>query len=79
MDGLPYLYTVMEYADQTLAQLLLHRALTDEEVQEMLVPVLDALAFLHERNLMQGQLKPVADVERFQKGMDDVEIIVSSV
>jgi TonB family protein len=58
LDGLPYLYTVMEYADQTLAQLLLHRALTDEEAQEMLVPVLDALAFLHERNLMQGQLKP---------------------
>ena len=58
LDGLPYLYTVMEYADQTLAQLLLHRALTDEEAQEMLVPILDALAFLHERNLMQGQLKP---------------------
>jgi serine/threonine-protein kinase len=58
LDGLPYLYTVMEYADQTLAQLLLKRALTDEEAREMLLPILDALAFLHGRNLVQGQLKP---------------------
>ena len=58
LDGLPYLYTVMEYADQTLAQLLLHRALTDDEAREMLLPTLDVLAFLHGRNLVQGQLKP---------------------
>jgi serine/threonine protein kinase len=58
LDGLPYLYTVMEYADQTLAQLLLNRALTDDEAREMLPPLLDALAFLHGRNLLQGQLKP---------------------
>jgi outer membrane biosynthesis protein TonB len=58
LDGLPYLYTVMEYADQTLAQLLLHRALTDDEAREMLLPTLDALAFLHGRNLVHGQLKP---------------------
>jgi hypothetical protein len=58
LDGLPYLYAVMEYADQTLAQLLQHRALTDEEAREMLAPALDALAFLHGRNLLQGQLKP---------------------
>jgi TonB family protein len=58
LDGLPYLYAVMEYADQTLAQLLLHRTLTDEEAQQMLLPTLDALAFLHGRNLVQGQLKP---------------------
>jgi outer membrane biosynthesis protein TonB len=58
LDGLPYLYAVMEYADQTLAQLLLHRALTDDEAREMLLPMLDALAFLHSQNLVQGQLKP---------------------
>jgi len=58
LDGLPYLYTVMEYADQTLAQLLQHRALTDDEAREMLLPTLDALAFLHGRDLVQGQLKP---------------------
>jgi outer membrane biosynthesis protein TonB len=58
LDGLPYLYTVMEYADQTLAQLLQHRAMTDDEAREMLLPALEALAFLHGRNLLQGQLKP---------------------
>ncbi len=58
LEGLPYLYLVMEYADQTLAQLLQHRALTDDEAREMLPPILDALAFLHGRNLLQGQLKP---------------------
>ncbi len=58
LDGLPYLYTVMEYADQTLAQLLLSRALSVEEAREMLAPTLDALAFLHARNLVHGQLKP---------------------
>ena len=58
LDGLPYLYTVMEYADQTLAQLLLNRALTEEEAREMLLPALEALTFLHGRNLVQGQLKP---------------------
>ncbi|MGH8291581.1 MAG: serine/threonine protein kinase [Steroidobacteraceae bacterium] len=58
LDGLPHLYALMEYADQTLAQLLLHRALTDTEAREMLLPILDALAFLHGQDLVQGGLKP---------------------
>src|SRR5271170_4690125 len=58
IEGLPYLYVVMEYADQTLAQLLRHRALTDDEVREMLRSTLDLLAFLHSQDLVQGQLKP---------------------
>ncbi len=58
LGGLPYLYVVMEYADQTLAQLLVHRALTDEEAREMLPAILQALGFLHGRDLVQGQLKP---------------------
>lgn len=58
LGGSPHLYAVMEYADQTLAQLLMRRALTDDEAREMLIPVLDALGFLHERDLVQGRLKP---------------------
>jgi TonB family protein len=58
LDGLPYLYAVMEYADQTLAQLLTHRALTEDEAREMLLPVLAALTFLHDRKLLHGQVKP---------------------
>src|SRR5207237_1135558 len=53
-----YLYVVMEYADQNLADLLLRRALTQEEAWELLLPTVDALAFLHRRNLVQGHLKP---------------------
>jgi serine/threonine protein kinase len=60
LDGLPYLYVVMEYADQSLAQVLQHRALTDDEARDMLRPTLDALAFLHGQNLVQGQLKPAS-------------------
>ena len=58
LDGLTYLYVVMAYADQTLAQVLLQRALTAEEVREMLLPMLDALAFLHRQGLVLGRLKP---------------------
>ena len=58
LGGRQFVFVVMEYADQTLAQVLLQRALTADEVQDMLPPALDALAFLHCTNLVQGQLKP---------------------
>jgi TonB family protein len=58
LGGRQFLFVVMEYAEQTLSQVLLQRALTADEVQEMLPPTLDALAFLHGKNLVQGQLKP---------------------
>lgn len=58
VDGETYLYAVMEYADQSLGRLLKQRALTEEEVRELLAPTLQALSFLHARNLVQGQLKP---------------------
>jgi len=58
LDGLFCAYAVMEYADQTLAQLLLHRVLTEDEAREMLVPALDALAFLHGRSFVHSGLKP---------------------
>jgi TonB family protein len=58
LGGHPFLFVVMEYAEQTLAQILPHRALTSDEVRETLLPTLDALAFLHGKNLVHGQLKP---------------------
>jgi len=58
LGGHQFLFVVMEYAEQTLAQILPHRALTPDEVREMLLPTLDALAFLHRKSLVQGQLKP---------------------
>src|ERR1035441_5485748 len=58
LGGHPFLFVVMEYAEQSLAQILLRRALTLDEVQELLPPTLDALAFLHGKNLVHCRLKP---------------------
>src|ERR1700676_5095621 len=58
LGGHPFLFVVMEYAEQTLAQILPHRDLTPDEVREMLKPTLGALAYLHHNRLVQGQLKP---------------------
>jgi TonB family protein len=58
LGGYQFLFVVMEYAEETLAQILPHRALTSDEVRQMLLPTLDALAFLHSKNLVHGQLKP---------------------
>jgi TonB family protein len=58
LGGHPFLFLVMEYAEETLSQILPIRALTPGEARETLLPTLDALAFLHRKNLVQGQLKP---------------------
>jgi TonB family protein len=58
IEGRPLLFVVMEYAEETLAQILPYRALEPAEVQELLVPTLDALGFLHRESWAQGQLKP---------------------
>ncbi len=58
LGGRQFLFVVMEYAEQTLAQVLPRRALTVDETRELLLPTLDALAYLHAKNLVQGQLKP---------------------
>jgi len=50
-------FAVMEYADENLAEVLRERSLTAEEVREMLVPMLDALQYLHGQNLVHGDLK----------------------
>lgn len=58
LGGQQFLYIVMEYAEETLSQILPRRALTPDEVRDMLGPTLDALSFLHRKNLVHGQLKP---------------------
>ncbi len=58
IDGHRLLFVVMEYAEETLSQVLPYRALGADEVRELLVPTLDALALLHSENWIQGQLKP---------------------
>jgi len=58
LGGQQFIFVVMEYAEETLAQILPHRALTPDEVRGLLFPTLDALAFLHRQSFVQGQLKP---------------------
>ena len=57
-DGRDFLFAVMDYAEETLSEILPLRALSAEEVQALLVPTLDALAYLHRRNLVHGRLQP---------------------
>jgi serine/threonine protein kinase len=58
LGGHNFLFVVMDYAEQNLAQILPGRALTPDEVRELLPATLDALAYLHGNSLAQGGLKP---------------------
>ena len=58
LAGMPLAYLVMEYAEENLAEVLRERPLATDEAREMLQPVTDALAYLHERGLVHGNLKP---------------------
>ena len=58
LGGRPFLFVVMEYAQQTLGEVLSQRALTADEVRDMLPATLDALTFLHRKGLVLGHLKP---------------------
>jgi len=51
-------YVVMERAEEVLAEILAHRALTPTEAGEMLPPILDALAYLHGQGFVHGSMKP---------------------
>jgi len=58
LDGRDLLYVVLEYADENLSQVLSVRPLTTEETREMVVPVAEALVYLHRQGLAHGHLKP---------------------
>ncbi|HYL11375.1 MAG TPA: TonB family protein [Candidatus Acidoferrales bacterium] len=58
LGGTDLLYLVMEYADEDLSQLLPYRALAPSEAREMLVPVLNALGYIHAQGFVHGRMKP---------------------
>ncbi|HEY3786898.1 MAG TPA: protein kinase [Steroidobacteraceae bacterium] len=58
LGGHPFLYLLMEYAEENLAQVLPQRRLTAEEARGLLEPTLQGLAYLHGRGLAHGQIKP---------------------
>lgn len=58
LDDVALLFAVTEHSDEVLAQILLERPLTVDEVGEMLGPLLDALSYLHSNGFVHGHLRP---------------------
>ena len=58
LDGVPLLYVVMEYAEETLSQILPERALTPDEARSMLPAVLGAMRYVHDKGLVHGRIQP---------------------
>jgi len=58
LDDTRLLYVVMELAEEDLSQILPLRALSRDEVSEMLVPAAEALDFLHRAGFAHGHIQP---------------------
>jgi TonB family protein len=58
LEDVPFIYAVMEFAEENLGEILPQRALTAEEVRDVLDPALDVLVYLHGKGLVHGHLKP---------------------
>jgi TonB family protein len=58
IDDNPFLYVVMEHAEEDLGQILPTRALTSEETAGMLPPTVEALDFLHQAGFVHARIKP---------------------
>jgi len=58
LDSSEFLYVVMEYAEEDLAQVLTQRSITPTEAREMLEPTLDGLAYVHGQGMVHGHVKP---------------------
>ncbi len=58
LSGKELLYVVSECADENLAQVVPQRALSNEEADALLRPAMKALAYLHDRGLVHGHVRP---------------------
>jgi TonB family protein len=58
LDGTPFLFVVTDFADEDLSQILPQRALTPDEVKDLLPPLLEALAYLHKSGYIHGHIQP---------------------
>ena len=58
VNGANAAWVVMERADESLAGVLSQRALSEDEVGEMLMPAVSALAYLHKNGYAHGALHP---------------------
>ena len=58
LEGMELLYVVMEYAEENLGQFLPVRAMTSEEMRQVLSVASDVLVYLHGKKLTHGHVKP---------------------
>ena len=75
LEDLQFIYAVMEFAEENLGEILPQRALTTEEVRDVLDPALDVLVFLHGKGLVHGHLKPsniLATHDRLKLSSDSI-------
>lgn len=81
IEGDPFLYVVMEYADEDLSQILPQRALTSAEIFDLLPPLLNALSYLHGKGFVHGRIKPsnvLAVRDQLKLSVDEVRAIAES-
>ena len=75
VEGECVVYTVMEFADDNLGQILPQRALEAAEVTDLLPPLLSALSYLHEKGLVHSRIRPsniLAAGDRLKLSTDQV-------
>ena len=75
LEDVPFVYAVMEFAEENLGEILPQRALTAEEVRDVLDPTLDVLVYLHGKGLVHGHLKPsniLATHDRLKLSSDSI-------
>ena len=58
IDNTPFFFVVTDFAEEDLGQILPQRALTPDEVKELLPPVLEGLAYLHKNGFVHGHVQP---------------------
>jgi TonB family protein len=58
IDGAPLVYVVTEFAEEVLSQIIPERPLAPDEAGEMLVPLLDALSYLHAKDYVHAHIRP---------------------
>jgi TonB family protein len=75
LEDLQFIYAVLEFAEENLGEILPQRALTAEEVRDVLDPALDVLVYLHGKGLVHGHVKPsniLATHDRLKLSSDSI-------
>lgn len=75
--GASLLYLVMEYAEESLSEILGQRPLTFEETGVLLQSVVDVLAYLHVKRFVHGRVRPsniLAQGNQIKLTLDSVRV-----